>query len=220
MLLFVGNRASGTMSSSGPRQFLGSDALNIPSASGSLETWLERPAAPSGICAVLCHPHPLYGGSMHDGVLDCLARALLDAGVSCLRFNFRGVGASSGSYDGGEGEMDDLLAAIRWIESNEAPTELWLGGYSFGAFIVWESLAKGPAPARVLLVAPPVGRIPFTSRLPGCRVDVFAGDGDEFVDQAILAGWTSVNTHLIADADHFFTGCRDDLQRRIELAID
>jgi len=197
-----------------------SDALNIPSPAGSLEAWLERPATPSGTCAVLCHPHPLYGGNMHDGVLDCLAGALLGAGVTCLRFNFRGVGASTGSYAGGDGEIDDLLAAIDWVNASERPGALWLGGYSFGAHVVWESLASGAAPERVLLVAPPVGRIPFTNRQPGCRVDVFAGDRDEFVDQAVLAGWEGVDTHLIAGADHFFMGCHDDLRRRIELAID
>jgi uncharacterized protein len=194
--------------------------LNIPSPAGSLEARLERPATPNGTCAVLCHPHPLYGGSMDDGVLDCLAQALLAAGVTCLRFNFRGVGASSGSYDGGAGEIDDLLAAIAWLEANEQPRELWVGGYSFGAFVAWESLAHGAAPARLLLIAPPVGRIPFTPRLPGCPVDVFAGDQDEFVDQALLAGWAGVNVQLIAGADHFFMGFRDDLRRRIELAID
>ena len=157
---------------------------------------------------------------MDDGVLDCLAQALLAAGVTCLRFNFRGVGASSGSYDGGAGEIDDLLAAIAWLEAKEQPRELWLGGYSFGAFVAWESLARGAAPARLLLIAPPVGRIPFTPRLPGCPVDVFAGDQDEFVDQALLAGWAGVNVQLIAGADHFFMGFWDDLQRRIELAID
>jgi hypothetical protein len=194
--------------------------LNIPSSAGSLEAWLERPANPSGIAAVLCHPHPLYGGSMHDGVLDCLARALLAADVTCLRFNFRGVGASDGTYAGGDGEVEDLLAAIAWLEASDTPRELWLGGYSFGAYVAWESLARGATPARVLLVAPPVGRMAFTHRLPGCPVDVFAGDRDEFVDQQALAGWAGVRTHLIAGADHFFTGAWDDLARRIELAID
>jgi len=194
--------------------------LNIPSPAGFLEGWLERATVPNGTCAVLCHPHPLYGGSMHDGVLDHLARALLGAGVTCLRFNFRGVGASTGSYDGGAGEVDDLLAAIDWIAASERPNALWLAGYSFGAHVVWESLASGAAPARVLLVAPPVGRIPFTDRLPDCRVDVFAGDRDDFVDQAVLASWPGVATHLIAGADHFFSASMDDLQRRIELAID
>jgi len=193
--------------------------LNIPSPTGSLEAWLERPAEPNGVAAVLCHPHPLYGGSMHDGVLDCLARVLLADGVTCLRFNFRGVGASTGTHDGGRGEVDDLLAAIDWIRTCEHPEQLWLGGYSFGAFVAWESLAHGARPDRVLLVAPPVGRMPFTHRLPGCQVDVFAGDRDDFVDQAVLAGWEGVNVHLLAGADHFFMGAWDDLARRIELAI-
>jgi alpha/beta superfamily hydrolase len=194
--------------------------LDIPAPTGSLEAWLERPAGAERACAVLCHPHPLYGGTLHDSVLGCLADALLDAGVACLRFNFRGVGGSSGRHDGGAGEIDDLLAAIAWVEANLQPRELWLGGYSFGAFVAWESLAQGAAPARLMLVAPPVGRMPFTSRLPGCQVHVFAGDRDEFIDQDLLAAWSGVDTHLIAGADHFFVGYMDDLRRRIELAID
>jgi alpha/beta superfamily hydrolase len=193
--------------------------VNIPGPAGSIEAWLERPTNPNGACAVLCHPHPLYGGSMHDGVLDTLARVLLAVGVACLRFNFRGVGASAGSHDGGAGEIDDLLAAIDWVREHESPTEIWLGGYSFGSFIAWESLAAGAAPARVLLIAPPVGRMPFANRLPGCPVDAFAGDRDDFVDISTFTGWTGVRAQVIAGADHFFIGAMDDLARRIEQAI-
>jgi len=192
----------------------------IPAPAGFLETSLERPDQPTGVCAVLCHPHPLYGGSMHDAVLDCLARPLLAAGVTCLRFNFRGVGSSTGSYDDGVGEVDDLLAAIDWLRTHEQPTELWLGGYSFGAYVVWQSLAAGATPDRLLLIAPPISRLPFVSRQPDCPTDIFAGAEDEFVDQGELAGWAGVNVHLLTGADHFFLGCHDDLSRRIELVID
>jgi alpha/beta superfamily hydrolase len=205
--------------------------VNIPSPAGVLQADLQRPPAldgaaesgiaqaPTGTVAVLCHPHPLYGGNMHDAVLDCLASALLAAGVTCLRFNFRGVGASSGRHDGGAGEVDDLLAAIAWLVASEQPQHLWLGGYSFGSHVVWESLGRGSAPDRLLLVAPPVGRMPFASRHLDCPADVFAGDADEFADQALLATWAGINLHLIKGADHFFVGYRDILQRRIEQAI-
>jgi alpha/beta superfamily hydrolase len=206
--------------------------LNIPSPTGSLEAYFTAASAPedsaggpsiaTATCAVLCHPHPLYGGNMHDGVLDCVAGTLLRAGVGCLRFNFRGVGASSGSHDGGAGEVDDLLAAIAWVRANERVDHLWLGGYSFGAFVAWESLARDANPERVLLVAPPVGRMPFTDRSPGCRVDAFAGDQDEFVDLAALTAWQGVDAHVIAGADHFFSsprGAWDELRRQVTLAI-
>ena len=156
---------------------------------------------------------------MRDAVLDCLADTLLAAGVTCLRFNFRGVGGSSGHHDGGPGEVDDLLAAIAWLQANEHPQHLWLGGYSFGSHVVWESLGRDIAPDRLLLVAPPIGRLPFTSRRLDCPADVFVGDADEFADQTLLAKWEGINLHLIKGADHFFVGYRDILQRRIEQAI-
>jgi alpha/beta superfamily hydrolase len=115
--------------------------------------------------------------------------------------------------------VDDLLAAIAWLRANERVDHLWLGGYSFGAFVAWESLARGADPERVLLIAPPAGRMPFTERMPACRVDVFAGDQDEFVDQAALAGWEGVNVHVIAGADHFFMGAWDALGRALARAV-
>jgi alpha/beta superfamily hydrolase len=191
----------------------------IPAPAGFLEIRLERPATSTDVCAVLCHPHPLYGGSLHDAVLDCMAGPLLAAGTTCLRFNFRGVGSSSGSFDNGAGEIEDLLTAIDWLQTQEHPSELWLGGYSFGAWVVWQSLAAGTTPDRLLLVAPPVGRLPFDSRQPGCPTDIFAGTEDAFIDQDALAAWAGVNVHALAGADHFFVGCHDDLRRRIELVI-
>ncbi|MBX3706160.1 MAG: alpha/beta hydrolase [Pseudomonadales bacterium] len=193
--------------------------MRIPSSQGHLEARLDRPTEPAGIAAVLCHPHPLYGGSLHDGVLDHAARALLGCGVSCLRFNFRGVGASDGRFDGGDGETDDLMDAVAWLRANETPRQLWLAGYSFGAHVVWQALGRGGEADRVLLVAPPVGRMAFAVRRLACPVDVFAGDADEFIDQQALAAWDGVNVHLLAGADHFFVGCGADLERRIELAV-
>lgn len=197
--------------------------MNIPSPTGSLEAFLvrglERPTEAVGTCAVLCHPHPLYGGNMHDGVLDCVATTLLRAGVTCLRFNFRGVGASAGDHDGGAGEVEDVLAAIAWMRANEPADRLWLGGYSFGAFVAWESLAHGANPERLLLVAPPLGRMPFTERPPDCRVDVFAGDQDAFVDHTALTTWQGVHAHVIAGADHFFMGAWDELSQEVARAI-
>ena len=193
--------------------------MRIPSSQGHLEARLDRPAEPAGIAAVLCHPHPLYGGNLHDGVLDHVARALLHRGVSCLRFNFRGVGASDGRFDGGGGETDDLMDAIAWLHARETTRHLWLAGYSFGAHVVWQALGRGAEADRVLLVAPPVGRMAFEVRRLACPVDVFAGAADEFIDQQTLAAWDGVNIHLLAGADHFFVGCGADLERRIELAI-
>lgn len=174
----------------------------------------------AGAQAVLCHPHPQYGGNLHDAVLDCAARVLLDAGVGVLRFNFRGVGGSQGSFDQGRGEVDDLTAAAAWLRDAFPGQALWLGGYSFGAYVAWQALAAtAVAPQRVLLLAPPIGPMEFPDRPAGCRVDVFAGDRDEFLQPAALAAWAHVHLHLIPGADHFFAGQTAALAAEIRLAL-
>ena len=101
-------------------------ATTIPGPVGALEARVE--AGGSGRWAILCHPHPLYGGSMHDAVLDTVATVLAEQDVGRVRFNFRGVGASDGQYDEGRGEADDLIAVRDWLATEHAPDELWLGG--------------------------------------------------------------------------------------------
>ena len=193
--------------------------MHIPGPAGALVARFDAAAEPGRASAVLCHPHPLYGGTLEDAVLDCLAQVLLANGVDCLRFNFRGAGGSEGSHDHGHGEVEDLLAAIAWLQTEHGADHLWLGGYSFGANVVWQSLDRAPAPERVLLVAPPVGMMDFPPRRVGCPVDVFIGDADDFADLDALAAWEGVTSHVIAGANHFFVAHADTLKRRIEQAI-
>jgi len=193
--------------------------VDITGPAGTLVARFDAASKPGRGHAVLCHPHPLYGGTLHDGVLDCLAQVLLAHGVDCLRFNFRGAGGSAGRHDNGRGEVEDLQAAIAWLRSEHDVAHLWLGGYSFGASVVWQTLARIPEPERILLVAPPVGVMAFPERNLSCPVDVFMGDEDEFADVDALAAWRGVRSHLIAGANHFFLGQADTLRRRIEQAI-
>lgn len=192
--------------------------MDIPGPAGALEAQLDRSPAASGRFAVLCHPHPQYGGSMHDAVLDILAGALLADGVCCLRFNFRGVGASEGRSSGGSAEAEDLLAAAAWLRAEHAPDELWLGGYSFGASIVWQAAAAIDA-QRLLLIAPPVGLMQFSDQDLQARIDVFAGDRDDYVDFARLNTLKGATVHQLAGADHFFMGFQDQLRAQIATAI-
>ena len=110
------------------------DRLQIAGPAGALEALLESPAedAASG-CAVVCHPHPLHGGTLENKVTHMLARSFVGLGFSALRFNFRGVGASEGSFDEGNGELADVLAAVEWMKETEPHLPLWLRGFSFGA---------------------------------------------------------------------------------------
>lgn len=178
----------------------------IPGPAGSLEAGYVAAPEPAGAQAVLCHPHPQYGGSMHDAVLNIVADVLLDAGIGVLRFNFRGVGASDGHYDDGRGEVDDLLAAARWLRSEFPEDALWAGGYSFGAWVVWQALDRGLDAGRILLVAPPAGAMTFAPRAPGIPAHAIAGDADAFVDLAALQRLPDLRCQVVAGADHFFSG--------------
>lgn len=189
--------------------------IDIPGPAGALQAHLSETTASDGRYAVLCHPHPQYGGSMDDHVLGILGKALEDSGVACLRFNFRGVGGSEGRSDGQGGEVDDVLAAVAWLQAERAPESLILGGYSFGASMIWQALEKLDTPQRVLLIAPPVGVMEFATRELDCPVDVFVGDGDGYVSLSALEAWHGISAHVIGGADHFFGGRWDELAGEI-----
>lgn len=117
----------------------------IPVAHGQLEAILREPEAPRA-AAVVCHPHPRGGGTLNNNVVYRLAKALVDGGVAALRFNFRGVGASSGSYDEGIGEEDDARDALEFLAARHPTLPLWMAGFSFGARV---GLRVGAREARV-----------------------------------------------------------------------
>ena len=115
--------------------------MYIAGPSGKIECQLDQVAdGGNGAVAVLCHPHPLYGGSMHDRVLSTVAYRFIESGIFCLRFNFRGVGSSEGVHDNGEGEKDDLISVIDYVRTEFQPQSIWTVGYSFGSLIVWKTL--------------------------------------------------------------------------------
>ena len=198
---------------------------NMSGPLGTLQAVFQASGdAPHTTLAILCHPHPLYGGNMDDSVLSCLERMLLKHGIDCLKFNFRGVGTSAGTSSEDNSETDDLLAVVAWAEREFEYPELWLGGYSFGANMVWRA-APGTAAKRLLLVAPPVGRMQFETRSTTGPVDVYAstdvyaGTADEFIDQTELLRWQDVRLHLLQGADHFFSYHRDELEAAIDASL-
>ena len=109
--------------------------LFIDGTVGPLEARYSEAASATGLTAVLCHPHPQFGGTMNDLVLGALESALLASGISCLRFNFRGVGGSQGSYSDGVGEIDDLVAATTWVRESSVGERIIVVGYSFGGAV-------------------------------------------------------------------------------------
>ncbi len=202
------------------------ELLTIAGTAGGLEARLAGPQADGASLsrlAILCHPHPLYGGSMDDMVLGILAGALQSADIACLRFNFRGVGGSGGTHDGNGGEIEDLDAVIGWASETHPDARLTLGGYSFGASTICRLLDEHDQPEqleRVLLVAPPVGNLPAPEPDGRVRTDVFAGDADPFVDHRALAGWRHAEVHLLSGADHFFGGHAQALTEQITGVLD
>jgi alpha/beta superfamily hydrolase len=201
------------------------DKLSIPGPAGALEVACREGSADGrfagrGWCAVVCHPHPLHGGTMDNKVVTTLARAYGELGVDVTRFNFRGVGASAGVHDNGVGEVGDLRAVAAWSRERFAASQLLLAGFSFGCGVVSNACGQIPV-AHALLVAPPVGRYNFrpVGGYP-CPVCVVMGGRDELVDPAQVHAWAESLTprpELIAmpDAGHFFHGQLVDLRQRL-----
>jgi alpha/beta superfamily hydrolase len=154
---------------------------------GRLELLFATPAdrRAGGPAAVLCHPHPLHGGTMHTKVVHAVAKGLERAGVACMRFNFRGVGGSTGVHDHGRGEMDDARFVLDHLAHQLPDAELWMAGFSFGS---WVALTVGAADERVrglIAIAPPTDRYDFDFLVDCDKPVLFLhGDRDELVPLA------------------------------------
>lgn len=162
--------------------------------------------------AVICHPHPQYGGDMDNPVVLAVAGALRDAGHSTLRFNFRGVGASGGSYDGGVGEGDDLRAAIHFLVQQSGNRHITLAGYSFGAIIALQVGPSAPEVDRLVGVAPPLSFAGLESIASWTQNKLLiVGDHDQYCSVAQLTAQLArvvepKQYQVIPGADHFFAG--------------
>ncbi|MDT8386129.1 MAG: alpha/beta fold hydrolase [Thiogranum sp.] len=195
----------------------------IPGPAGSLQLWVESPSAESKAIAVICHPHPLHGGTLNNKVVHQLARTFRKLGAVSFRFNFRGVGKSSGEYDEGRGELDDLLAVVVWAKNQWPDRDLWLAGFSFGAFVALKA-AQQLVPDWLVTVAPAVNHfpdnIPLDADFPWLLIH---GDQDEIVPADTLLSWFHGLEHpprleLLEGAGHFFHGRLNDLSQTIEVA--
>lgn len=159
--------------------------------------------------AIVCHPHPLHGGTMDNKVVTMTERALRESGLRTVRFNFRGVGASAGTYDDGRGEMEDLIAVAEWVRRVRPVDALWLAGFSFGSFVAWRA-ARHLHPAHVTLIAPPVEKWPFAAIVaPACPVLVIQGEADDVAPPQPVVDWVMSMADpptlvRLPEADHFF----------------
>ena len=175
--------------------------------------------------AIVTHPHPLYGGDMHNAVVEKISKAYRSRGWSTFRFNFRGAGSSNGVFDNGVGEQMDLTAAIGYLIARNM-TDIELAGYSFGAWVMacW-ARETGNENLPMRFIAPPVGFIDFNpiEPIPGLR-QVIVGTGDEFAPlkqcESITHRWNPEASFDVLDgADHFYWNQMDTLQSVLETDI-
>lgn len=197
------------------------EKLKIDGPVGRLEAIIDRPGedALQG-CAVICHPHPQHGGTMHNKVTHTLARAFVRSGYEALRFNFRGTEGSEGEYDEGIGELDDALAAVEWMRARHASYPLWLAGFSFGAAIAVKAAVATHVDG-LISVAPAISR--FATGLkaqPECPWLVVQGDEDELVDIEETVAWfdslaPGPELLVIPQGEHFFHGRLSELRKAV-----
>jgi alpha/beta superfamily hydrolase len=191
---------------------------------GRIEGMLDDPDAQPVAIAVVCHPHPLQGGTMQNKVAYMLARAFNDMGALSLRFNFRGVGQSAGKFDSGIGETDDALAAIDWLAAQHPGLPLWLGGFSFGSFVALRAQSRRPV-VRLVTVAPAVER--FDTKdivLPTYPWVLVQGDADDVVSPQAVLSWARglpqpPRILEMAGAGHFFHGRLNELREAVAAAF-
>lgn len=193
--------------------------VEIPAPHGRLEGLLRLPdeEGASQMVAVVCHPHPVYGGTMHNKTVFRLAQALNEVGMPTLRFNFRGVGESTGSYDEGEGEQDDVRAALDFLQGQFPDAPLCVAGFSFGS---WVGLRVGCADERVrqLVGAGVPTRLLSVQALAQCARPklIVQGELDQYGPQGDLLPWFESipepkHLEVVVGSDHYFTNHLDAL---------
>ena len=193
---------------------------------GQLEAILKEPTGAVTRAAIVCHPHPLFGGTMHNKVVFRIARTFSDAGFAVLRFNFRGAGRSDGEHDSGRGEQDDLKAAIAFIESKFPNAEIWLAGFSFGSAVMLRVASCDDRVRALIAVGVPVSKQNF-SDLGHCNKPklLVQGSNDQYgpVDQLEMF-FASLDEpkqmKIIDDADHFLEGHLQELAEAVTKFID
>lgn len=193
---------------------------------GALQALIETPQNEMGEAqavtafAVVCHPHPLYGGTLDNKVVYTLARTLGQLGAAAIRFNFRGVGSSAGRYDEGQGETEDALAVIAYGRQRWPGAELWLAGFSFGGAIAVRAAGRA-APRRLIAAAPGISIIPVTDAAPPeCPWLIVQGEADEVVPPEAVRSWAKQLSpppalKTLAGTGHFFHGRLKELSEAV-----
>ena len=200
-------------------------SLLLDGPAGALEVVVDfpEPAEARPLVAVVCHPLPTEGGTMHNKVVTMVARALRELGATTVRFNFRGTGASAGEFDDGRGEREDLRTVVDWVQDARPGDRLWLAGFSFGAYVTLAAAAD-LLPDAVISIAPPAaGRGWDFAAIAAPDVPwlVVQGDADEIVDPNAVYAWIdglARQPQLVRmpDTSHFFHRKLVDLRGAIQ----
>lgn len=199
---------------------------SVPGPAGALECAIDEPAgadgqalAPRGV-AVLCHPHPQFGGTLDNKVVQTLARAFLQLGYRAVRFNFRGVGGSAGRWDEGRGEVDDALAVIQAQREAAPGLPVALGGFSFGGYVAAQAAARLAPTApieRLVLVGPAASRFEMPAVVAPDTV-LIHGESDDVVPLQAALDWArpqSLPVIVLPGVGHFFHGQLPLLRRQV-----
>ena len=199
------------------------ERTSLPGPAGPLQALIETPVTEGqglqavSAFAVVCHPHPLYGGSMDNKVVYTVARTLEQLGAPAIRFNFRGVGASAGSYDAGRGETADALAVVAYGRRRWPNAALWLAGFSFGGAVAVRAAGEA-GPQRLIAVAPGITTITVTDAAPpACPWLIVHGDADAVVPLEAVRAWADTlspapQMRVLPGASHFFHGRLNELR--------
>ena len=197
------------------------EQITFPAGTLTLEGLFWTPVQTPQVGVVLCHPHPLYGGEMRNNVVSALAEALQQAGMATLRFNFRGVGRSSGTHDEGNGEVEDVTAAVTDLLRRQAVSTVAIAGYSFGSMVGLRAGVTDPRVHKLIGVALPIGRRDATFLLPCAKPKLLmSGDRDHV---SPLPALQDLLTKLlepkalvtIHGADHFFRGQEGEVAKAV-----
>ena len=198
---------------------------------GRLEGRYHHSKEPNAPIALFLHPHPQHGGTMNNKVVYTLYQNFVRRGFSCLRFNFRGVGRSQGSFARGEGELSDAASALDWMQAfNENARGCWIGGFSFGAWIAMQLLMRRPEIDGFISVAPPANMYDFSFLAP-CPASglMVTGSQDEIVPPEAVAKLVdklrqqrgiAIGHAIIDGANHFFANELDELNAIVDKYLD
>lgn len=195
--------------------------LMLDGPTGQLEALLNMPErlANNHAIALICHPHPQFGGTMQNKVVHTVARAMSALGIPALRFNYRAVGKSEGEYDEGRGETADVVAAANWLQQQWPEHDLWVAGFSFGGFVGVQATSQLNV-KQLITVAPALRYLPEDFAAPALPWLNLHGKADEVIAYDDVQAWLSnhraeAETISFADASHFFHGRLRELREAI-----